>query len=123
MKRLLLLISILCLSSSGFSQQPPHPRLNYYHCDMTAGPDDIIRITLKSQLTVYLYDDDTFRKYKDGEPVQIPGRIVTASPYILVPPKQQHWHVVIDAGSQPIPSSVDVKVFLLKPTKLPVTVN
>ena len=99
MKKFLLLVSILCLSSSTFSQQK---RINYLYYEMDAGTKDLIQIQVSNQLFVRLYDSDNFQKYRDGklDPQAALEQFVTASPTYIAPPKNQHWFLVLDNKGQ-----------------------
>ena len=67
MKKVLLLVSILCLLSSAFgrqNQQPLQKRTNYVSYEMDAGVDNLIQIVINVRLNAMLLDDDNFQKYK-----------------------------------------------------------
>ena len=111
MKKLLLLISILCLSSSAFNQQPQR-RANYYHYEMDAVPLSVIQVNLNAKVNVFLLDDDNFQKYRDGKGFAYSaGGLLPYTPFYIVPPKQQHWYLVMDAGGRPFTANVPVRLF------------
>ena len=115
MKRLLFLISVLCLclSSNVFGQQP-RPRANYYYYGVDAGPENVIQVQVSNPLTVRFLDDSNFQKYQDGrqDVVTTAGALITtAAPYHIVPPKEQHWYVVIENRGLPFSANVVVRLF------------
>jgi hypothetical protein len=99
MKKVLLLVSILCLSSGTLSQQK---RINYLYYEMDAGTKDLIQIQLSNKLVARLYDSDNFQKYRDGKPDPQAAReqIAAVSPTYIAPPKNQHWFLVLDNEGQ-----------------------
>ena len=116
MKKVLLLISILFVSLSVFSQQQP-PRVNYYYYDAEAGSENYFRVLLPIQANVYLLDNDNFQKYKDGRVFTYAfGRWVTVSSLDITPPKQQHWYLVTDRNGQKFASG---RVLLFSYKELP----
>ena len=112
MKKVLLLVSILCLSSSAFSQQK---RINYTYYEMDAGPESLIQVALTAQLNARLYDSDNFQKYRDGNPdAQADLEVkVTKQLTYFKPPKKQHWFLVLDNGGQRFSVGGIVRLFSL----------
>lgn len=119
MKKVLLLVSILCLSSSVFSQQTPR-RVNYLYYEMDASNLDVIQVTLNyTKVNVYLLDGDNFKLYKDGKGFRwVFGVNSLAYPIHIVPPQAGHWYLVLDAAGNKF--TVDGHVLLFsKPKELP----
>jgi len=114
MKKALLLASILCLSSSAFSQQK---RTNYVFYEMNAGTENLIQVVINVRLNAFLLDDDNFPKYKNGldwKQIRADVSIQTATnPTYIVPPKKQHWYLVIDNGGKPLGGNLGVRLFSL----------
>jgi len=111
MKKLLVLISFLCLLTTVFNHQIP-PRVNYYYYEMDAGSLNVIQITLKVQANVFLLDKDNFQRYKDGQAFNYAFGIWAQNPPIhIAPPKEQHWYVVIDAKGNKFTPNAVVRLF------------
>lgn len=70
----------------------------FLHYSITAGPTNIVKVTLDSWANVLLLDDNNFNKYRRGERYQYYGGHVANSPYSIRPPHHGHWNVVIDRG-------------------------
>ena len=120
MKKALLLASILCLLSSAFGQpkqQPQQKRTNYVSYEMNAGGDNLIQIVINIRLNAMLLDDDNFQKYKNGvdyRQLSYGMSIQTATnPTYIVPPKKQHWHLVLDNGGRPLAGNAGVRLYSL----------
>lgn len=93
-------------------QQTPPPRVNYYYYEMDAGPLNVIQITLKVQANVFLVDKDNFQRYKDGQAFTYAfGIWALRDPIHIVPPKEQHWYVVIDAKGNKFTPNAVVRLF------------
>jgi hypothetical protein len=118
MKKFLVLIFILCLSSSVFGQQPqPQRRVNYYFYEMDAGPLSLIQITLNAPANVLLLDEGNFQNYRDVKRFDYVGGSYTPSTFYLVPPKQQRWYLVIDQRGGPLTVNPLIRLFSA-PTEL-----
>jgi len=125
MKKVLLLVSILCLSSSAlclsssaFGQQnQQQQRKNYVSDEMNAGPENLVQIVINVRLYAFLLDDDNFQKYRNGVDYrQLRYGVSTqtlTNPTYVVPPTKQHWHLVIDNGGQPFNVNPAVKLYSL----------
>lgn len=72
--------------------------MNYLHQQLSAGPDDVIEVTLDGQANVMLLDPGNFERYRRGETFRYHGGLVNESPARLVPPHIGEWHVVVDLG-------------------------
>jgi hypothetical protein len=72
--------------------------MNYLHFEEDAGPDDIIEVTLDGQANVLLMDGVNYGHYKNGRAYHYHGGLPQVSPVQLSPPRQGHWHVVVDLG-------------------------
>ena len=76
--------------------------MNYLHHEFDAGPDDVLEVTLQGRANVLLLDDENYEKYKAGyRHTATQGGWAKVSPVHFVPPRQGHWHVVIDLGGYP----------------------
>ncbi len=84
--------------------------MNFLHYEIDAGPDNVIEVTLDKQANVRLLDGDNFRKYKRGGKHNYYGGLAKVSPFRISPPRQGHWHLVIDLGGYPgtVKASVSV---------------
>ncbi len=73
--------------------------MNYLHYEFDAGPEDVLEVTLEGSANVRLLDDANYEKYRSGEKhTYALGGFATKSPVHLEPPRQAHWHVVVDLG-------------------------
>ena len=73
--------------------------MNHLHYEFDAGPDDPLEVTLIGKANVLLLDDDNYQKYQIGRRyAYAAGGFATISPVYLYPPRQGHWHVVVDLG-------------------------
>jgi hypothetical protein len=72
--------------------------MKYLHDEFNAGPEDLVEVTLDGQANVMLLDSTNYDKYKNGESFRYYGGLAKVSPVRLVPPSQDHWHVVVDLG-------------------------
>lgn len=72
--------------------------MNYLHQEFDAGPDDLVEVTLDGQANVLLLDPENYEHYRRGEHYRYYGGLARTSPVRLVPPRQGHWHVVVDLG-------------------------
>jgi hypothetical protein len=74
--------------------------MNYLHYEFDAGPDDFIEVRLDKAANVMLMDGTNYEQYRRSGSTRYRGGYVTTSPYLLSPPSQGHWHLVIDLGGQ-----------------------
>jgi hypothetical protein len=74
--------------------------MNYLHYEFEAGPDDLIEVRLDKAANVMLMDGPNYEQYKRSASARYHGGYVKTSPYLLSPPTQGHWHLVIDLGGQ-----------------------
>jgi hypothetical protein len=72
--------------------------MKFLHYEVDAGRDDIITVTLDKQANVKVMDAKNFRKYRTGQKHTCYGGLVKQSPANITPPRQGHWHVVVDLG-------------------------
>ena len=72
--------------------------MNFLHHEFDAGPNDVIEVTLNGQANVLLLDGSAYSNYRQRRAYQYRGGLATASPFRIVPPRQGHWHLVIDLG-------------------------
>jgi len=72
--------------------------VNFLHYPVSAGPNDVVEITVDKQANVRLMDDTNFGKYKRGEKHTYYGGLASVSPVRLKPPHDGHWNVVVDLG-------------------------
>lgn len=121
-KKVLLLVSILCLSLSAFGQQnkqpqPQQKRTNYIFYEIgDAGTDNLILIVTNARLNILLLDDDNFQKYKNGvDNRQLSYGVLAqmAANPTYISPQKGHWHLIIDNGGQPL-GNVGVRLYLAK---------
>lgn len=118
MRRILLVIFMLGVSSSVFGQQTR--RVNYYYYEMDADDKSLVQITSNAQLNVYLFDKDNFQKYQQNQQFHYDSGTSFAVtqqgavlPMYLVPPKKQHWYLVLDnRNGLPFPQGMRLGVVL-----------
>ncbi len=72
--------------------------MNYLHYELDAGLDDIVEVTLDHGANVQLMDSSNFENYKNRREYRYFGGHAEESPVRLQPPRQGHWHLVIDLG-------------------------
>jgi hypothetical protein len=73
--------------------------MDFLHSEFTGGPGDVALVTLDGQANVMLLDDLAFAAYRSGGgSFSYLGGWATRSPVRLAPPRQGHWHVVVDLG-------------------------
>jgi len=72
--------------------------VNYLHYDFQAGPSDVVEVTLDQAANVMLLSTSDYSSYQAGRSFNYHGGYVTRSPYVIRPPHQGSWHVVIDLG-------------------------
>ncbi|MCY2951682.1 MAG: DUF1883 domain-containing protein [Planctomycetota bacterium] len=72
--------------------------MNYLHYEFDAGPDDLIEVKLDKAANVQLLDPSNFELYRRGSKYHYHGGYVKVSPYLMSPPHQGHWHLVVDLG-------------------------
>lgn len=72
--------------------------MRFLHWEFSAGPDDVVVVTLDKAANVQLLDDSAFHAYRDGRSYRYQGGHAQVSPVRLVPPCHGHWHVVVDLG-------------------------
>jgi len=75
--------------------------MNYLHQQFQAGSDDVIEVTLDHPANVLLLDDDNYRRYQAGGSYRYHGGYARQSPARLSPPREGHWHLVVDLGGLP----------------------
>lgn len=84
--------------------------MTYLHNEFDAGPDDLVEITLDSGANVQLMDEANFDNYRNGRQFHYYGGYVTTSPFSIRPPRQAHWHLVVDLGGYAGRVSASAKV-------------
>lgn len=72
--------------------------MNYLHYQFSAGPGDIIEVTLDTQANVLLLDSTDYSRYRRGEGFRYYGGLAKTSPVRLSPTHHGTWHVCIDLG-------------------------
>lgn len=72
--------------------------MNFLHEEFDAGPQDVVEVTLDGQANVMLLDAGNYQDYRQGRRFQYHGGLAKVSPLRLAPPRQGHWHLVIDLG-------------------------
>ena len=73
--------------------------MNYLHWHFSsAGPDDVIQVTLDKQANVKLLDSINYQHYRQGKQYKYHGGLATQSPIDLRPPRQGSWYLVVDLG-------------------------
>ena len=72
--------------------------MNFVHTEFHGGPNDIALVTLDSQANAMLLSDSDFSAYRHGRSFEYFGGWTTHSPVRLVPPREGHWHVIVDLG-------------------------
>ncbi len=72
--------------------------MNYLHWEFSAGPNSVIEVTLDHQANVKLLDPINYQKYQKGQQYKYSGGLATTSPTHISPPRQDHWHLVVDLG-------------------------
>jgi hypothetical protein len=82
---------------------------------MDAGREKLILVALQQyKMNAFLFDDDNFEKYKNGEAARPDVTTQTVmNPIVIVPPRKQHWHLVIDNGGKPFNVNIAVQLFSL----------
>jgi hypothetical protein len=68
------------------------------HEEFDIGPDNTVEVTLDRQATVLLLDPINFQHYSRGKRHTYYGGLAERSPFYVTPPRQGHWHLVIDGG-------------------------
>lgn len=74
--------------------------VNYLHYEFDAGPQDAIEVVLDKAANVLMLDQINYQHYRSRERYDYHGGYVTVSPYVIQPPRQDHWHIVIDLGGR-----------------------
>lgn len=74
--------------------------MDYLHYEFDAGPSDPIEVVLDKAANVLLLDAADYQHYRNGERYSYRGGHVTVSPYVIQPPHQGHWHIVIDPAGR-----------------------
>jgi hypothetical protein len=72
--------------------------MNYLNYEVSAGSDDVIKVTLDKQANVKLLDAINYQRYCTGKQYNYRGGLAQVSPLNLVAPYQGNWHVVVDIG-------------------------
>lgn len=72
--------------------------MNFLHSEFRGSSDKVAVVTLDHQANVMLLDATNFSAYRRGARFKYYGGWNTNSPVKLRPPRQGHWHVVIDLG-------------------------
>jgi hypothetical protein len=72
--------------------------MNFLDFEVTAGPDNVIEVELDAQANVMLLDNSDFHSYRTGGSFHYIGGLATKSPFVIRPPRQGQWHVVVDRG-------------------------
>jgi len=85
-------------SSGGLVTDAALPHL---HHELDAGPDDLVEVTINRAANVQLLDDRNYEDYRAGKTFHYHGGHATHSPVRLQPPRQGHWHIVVDLGGGP----------------------
>ena len=72
--------------------------MKFLHWEVDAGPDNVIQVELSRQANVLLLDESNFSAYRGGRRYRYSGGHAKRTPAVLVPPRDGHWHVVVDLG-------------------------
>lgn len=72
----------------------------YLHYDFTLTTDDIVEVNLSSQTNVLFMDEANITKYRKNRDYSYIGGFVKATPFRIRPPKDGHWHIVIEEPKQ-----------------------
>ncbi len=72
--------------------------MKFLHWEMDAGPENVIQVELSRQANVLLLDDTNFSAYRHGRQYRYHGGHAKQTPVTLAPPRNGHWHVVVDLG-------------------------
>jgi Domain of unknown function (DUF1883) len=73
--------------------------MDHLHYDLESiGPEDLVEVTLDHAANVQLLDPTNYDLYRKKAKYRYYGGHVTASPFHIRPPRQGHWHLVIDLG-------------------------
>jgi hypothetical protein len=72
--------------------------MNFLHQELDAGPEDLLEVVLDHAANVQLLDPVNYENYRAGRPFRYFGGYAERSPFRLRPPRQGHWHLVIDLG-------------------------
>ena len=73
----------------------------HLHQELDAGPEDVVEVTLDGHANVLLLNPDNYDRYRQGEHYRYHGGLARTSPVRLVPPREGHWHIVVDLGGYP----------------------
>ncbi|HWE35252.1 MAG TPA: DUF1883 domain-containing protein [Isosphaeraceae bacterium] len=73
----------------------------HLHQEFDAGPEDVIEVTLDNSANVQLLDEANYQNYVNGRAFRYHGGFAEMTPFRLRPPRQGHWHLVIDLGGGP----------------------
>ncbi len=72
--------------------------MNYLHYEIDAGPQTVIEVDLDNAANVQLLDNVNYENYLSGRPYRYTGGYAKSSPLRLIPPRSDHWHLVVDLG-------------------------
>jgi Domain of unknown function (DUF1883) len=72
--------------------------MQFLHWEFDIGPENTVMVTLDQQANVFLVDNINFQNYRSGRDFRYYGGLQTRSPVYLTPPRDDHWHLIINLG-------------------------
>lgn len=84
---------------------------SYLHYDINAGPNNVIQVFFNAPwVNVILLDNLNYQNYINKTPYTYFGGLAEISPFNIRPPRNDHWHLVVDQGGQPLTTGASVKI-------------
>jgi len=83
---------------------------DHLHAEARLEPGDTVHVRLDAPANVMLLDDASYDAFEKGERFAYLGGWVTQRGITLWPPREGHWHVVVDLGDEPGQVSASVQV-------------
>lgn len=72
--------------------------MQHLHWQVDAGPENVVRVDLKTAANVMLLDDINYSAFRCGAAYRYHGGYYKSTPVRLSPPRTGRWHVVIHLG-------------------------
>jgi len=85
--------------------------LKYHlHKIINFDPGDTIKIELKGSAIVSFMDDENYERYIGDFEYDFFGKEISESPFIMAPPSEGRWHLVIEQTDIPKEMEVHVQI-------------
>ena len=84
--------------------------MDHLHFEFEAGPQETVEITLDSQASVRLLDQENYENYCAGKSYHFLGGRAAVSPFRLRPPKNGTWHVAVDLDGAPVKVAAGIQL-------------